>query len=885
MLVDTKHPRFAHTLRVLIGLTAVWSVGTDARGASDDATKQAAPLSDYTIHIMPQSHMDPVWRWRVYEGYDLIRDTFAQAIRFMDEREDFVFNQSSAWMHHQIEQRDPELFKAINQAARGGRWCVVGGSWVEADQNIPGGEAMVRQYLYGQRYFRERFGVTATVGWNVDAFGHAWTLPQIMAKSGVTYNVVTRCGPGEILFRWQGPDGSSVTTVDARALIDLAGKHLGGIKSPAQIFGIMPQLRKMLDEIGLKHLCGGTVVGDHGGGPTRREMAILDAISQMKKLPKIVLDRADRALTAMADSAGDLPVHADEMNYVFEGCYASQMEVKRRNRTDEHWLTTAEKAWALAAMLGATDYPRTELQQAWRHVLFNQFHDILPGTSIRRVYQDVDDDYDRAETILQDVTESALATIGRSLNTEGDGQAVVVTNSLAWPRTDLAWVILDYTYVPAQIEITDAGGNASAGQVVSRMRIYESFERCKIIFVARDVPPVGAKVFHVRALSGTGREMKPLDHFDVPITEELYKAYRPKGTYWKQAKLNQPGDGASLSARRDGLSSRRYAVTLDPATGHVTQVTDKKLERDLVPTGAAANRLDLMPESDGSDSWRLRPTGQVIPLDKPAGVRVVANGPVAATVEVRYARNGSIYEQRITLYDGLDRIDMTNQTEWRERNTALKVRWPIAPETDRWTREIPYGWIAKPMRGREVPAQRWVDVSGDDWGVSVLNDGRYGYDCKGGEVGITLLRSPTGPDPVADLGQHAVTYSLWPHEGALDPAAATRRATELNTPLMTRAVDAHGGTDTEVSLLQVAGDHTLITSVKQAYDGIGWIVRAVETRGEGGQVEITCALPLQAAEEVNLIEDRVGAATVDGNVLRFAIKPHEIKTFRVEVGG
>jgi len=872
--------RYVTVFLVWVGWSAVGVCAEPGAPASGPSTLPA--LTDYTIHVMPQSHMDPVWRWRLYEGYDLVRDTFAQAIRFTKERKEFIFNQSSAWMFEMIERTDPPLFAEIRQAVREGRWCLVGGSWVESDQNLPGGEAMVRQYLYGQRYFREKFGTTATVGWNVDSFGHAWSLPQILRKSGLRYNVITRCGPGELISEWVGPDGSSVICFDVRVLLKQAEHTFGGIKSPWEVVGALPRLREMLNRIGLKHLCAGTVVGDHGGGPTQRELAIIDALSKMPNMPRVVIDRADRALEAMRASAERVPVHRDEMNYTFEGCYSSQMDVKRRNRTNEHWLTTTERVCALTGVLGLGEYPESPLRQAWKDVLFNQFHDILPGTSIRRAYDDVDAIYDRAEAALQDVTEAALAKLAASADTEGEGQPLLVFNPLSWTRTDLAWVILDYEAVPTTIRVRDGTGRVVPGQVVSHLRVYETFERCRIAFIARDVPPVGYGVYWLEALGKNDRPLRVIDHFQVPITEELYKAYVEKGTYWKPAPPLAARTGTTLTAAESVLENDRFRIRLDRSTGHVVGVTDKRSHRELIPAGQPANRLELLEEKGGGgDAWTLDLTGRTTPIDRPVSVAVVANGPVLAAVHVAYAHGNSFFEQRIMLYDGLDRIDMTNQTEWRERGKTLKVRWPLAVPTDQVAWEIPYGWIRKPATGQEVPAQRWMDLSADDYGVSVLNDGRYGHDAKNGTIGITLLRSSISPDPVADVGVHAVTYALWPHAGAWDAAQTVRRAEELNAPLMTRAVPQHSGQARTLSLLTVQGTPAVVSAVKAAYDGKGWVIRVWEPAGRGGPAQITFCRPIVSAEETDLLEDRIGPVHVQGSTLRFELRPHELKTFRV----
>jgi alpha-mannosidase len=560
------------------------------------------------------------------------------------------------------------------------------------------------------------------------------------------------------------------------------------------------------------------------------------------------------------------------------------MEVKRRNRMNEHWLTTAEKASAMAALSESAEYPEAKLRQAWKDVLFNQFHDILPGTSIHRAYEDVDTIYDRAESALQDVTEAALAKLAASADTQGAGQPLLIFNPLSWRRTDLASIILDYDVIPASIRVRDSEGRTVPGQVVRHQKIYDAFERCKIVFIAKDVPPLGYGVYWLEALNRSETPLRVLDSFRIPITEELYKAYTERHTYWQQARPRASQSDATLAATGTGLENEVHRVRLDPKTGHVVSVTDKRSARELIPAGQAANRLELMEEhGGGGDAWTLDLTGQKTAIDRPSGITVEANGPVLASLLISYVHGNSIFDQRIALYDGLDRIDMVNQTEWRERGRTLKVRWPLAISTDKAAWEIPYAWIRKPATGREVPAQRWMDVSGVDYGVSMLNDGRYGHDCKDATIGITLLRSSICPDPVADAGVHAVTYSLWPHAGAWDPTQTVRRAEELNAPLMTRAVAAHPGRAKTFSLLRVDSATAIVSAVKQAYDGSGWVIRIWEPAGKGGPVSVTFDKPIVSAEEINLIEDPAGPATVDGSALKFDLRPHEIKTFRIKL--
>lgn len=806
----------------------------------------AQDISDCTLYMMGQSHIDVAWRWQWDETIGVCRDTFGQALQLMQDYPDFRYTQSQALLYAAMEEHDPELFAAIKRAVEAGRWSIVGGMWVEPDCNMPSGESLVRQCLHGQRYFRDKFGVEAHIAWVPDTFGLAWTLPQILKKSHMDSLGFAKFtfGPGPLL-RWEGPDGSQVLFYNGRDTLEAIGAALG---DPPDFSRLPPTLKALAEDTGANMLAVPYGVGDHGGGPTRRDIEMFRGLARLPGMPTVSLATADDVFAALREKADRLPVWRDEVNYYHRGCYSSQAEMKRRNRKCETLLPNGEKFAVMAMLTGGSDYPRAALTEAWRGALFNQFHDILPGSSITEVHADAVDLYRDVEAAGERVLDDALAALAQRANTEGSGEAVIVFNPLPWPRTDIAEVTLDYDKVPAQLTARDATGATWAAQVASSKTIYEAFERCQVIFAARDVPAFGFKVFWI-------------ERSDAAPDSGL-----AAGDYW--------------------IESPRCRVEVDAKTGHVIALRDKQLGRDILARGARGNVLRLLgDDSGGHTAWEIKYTGDVAELANPVSVRVVERGPVRATVEVRYFREGSVYHQRISLYEDIERIDFPTTIDWREYHTALKVCFPVAVDVDEFVREIPFGNIAHQCNGDEVPAQKWIDLSDGEWGVSLLNDSKYSHSVTGSEMTITLLRSTTDPDPVADLGRHTMTYSLVPHTGGWREALTQRRAEELNAPLLARAVDRHeGALGSEYSMLSVEPDNVFVSATKLCEDSNDLLVRVWEAHGQATRARVTLPIAQAAVTEVDLLEDTLGPAEATDGVLVVDIKPYEIRSFKVRTG-
>jgi alpha-mannosidase len=805
---------------------------------------RAQDLSSDTLYLVGQSHIDIAWKWQWPETIVVCRDTFGQALQLMQDYPDFRYSQSQAVLYAAMEQNYPDLFAGMKQAVKEGKWDIVGGMWVEPDANMPSGEALVRQCLYGQRYFRTTFGRQARFGWLPDTFGLPPTLPQILKKSGMSSLFFAKLvkGPGA-LYTWEAPDGSQVTMFDARAeeaAFDRAGGRLEDLssipKALAAVFKLFPG-KAVVIPYG---------VGDHGGGPTRRDITMFKMLGQLPGMPKIKLATGDEGMAAMMEGVRALPVWGGELNYYGDGCYTSQAKMKQHNRRCETLLPNAEKFGVMAMTTGGFDYPRAALATAWRGALFNQFHDILPGSGIGPVYEDATELYRQVEAAGQTALDNALAALADRANTQGKGDAVVVFNPMPWARTDLAQVTLDYPNVPANLTVRDSSGNQWPAQVAEHHRIYESFERCQVILAARDVPPLGFKVF------------------------------------WIERADSAPATG--LSAGDYWVEGPRFRIEVDGKTGHVTSIRDKKLGREVLAAGAQANVLRLL--ADEGDAWEIHYSGGVAELDQPTSVKVIERGPVRATIEVTYLRNGSVYNQRISIYDDIERVDFPTTVDWREYHTTLKARFPLAFKAATFDREIPFGNIAHDCNGDEVPAQKWIDVSDADWGVSLLNDCKYGHSVNGNEMTITLLRSPTSPDPAADLGHQTMTYSLYPHAKGWRQALTQRRAEDLNAPLMARAAKAHDGVlGTQHTMLEVQPDNVLLAAAKPCEDSGDLLIRIWEAHGQPATARIKLPVAPAAAKEVDMLEDEVGPAQVEGGQLVVNIKPYEVRSFKVQLQG
>jgi alpha-mannosidase len=777
-------------------------------------------MSQRVVHMIGNAHIDPVWLWRWPEGYQEVRATFRSALDRMEEYPEFVFTSDSVLFFAWVEEHDPELFERIGERIAEGRWQVVGGWWLEPDCNMPGGEALVRHALYGQRYLRERFGITATTGANLDSFGHAATIPQLLAGAGMDSYVFLRPGPHERdlpgpLFWWESPDGSRVLAYRIPHEYCSPGADLGNHvdKALAQLPADQPELAVFYG------------VGNHGGGPTKANLDSIERLNATGGLPELRLS----SLRAFFDGAGradGTPVHLGELQHHGVGCYTSHSGIKRWNRRAESMLQRAEKWAVVADSLGGPAYPLAELTQAWKLVLLNQFHDTLAGTSIAPAYEDARDQLGHACSIAGWAFNRAVQSIARRIDIPLDEstQPVVVFNPHPWAlRADVELELRGFPNEEPRL-VDDESESAP----IQRTRSYTTMSgsRGRFVFSA-ELPALGYRVYRLarggRAEPGTGR-----------------------------------------------LENDHLLLELDGRNGRISRLVLKATGVDLAaPSGRHAVVID-----DRSDTWghRVRAYDDELGEFEATAVRVVESGPVRTIVRVESGYGDSTLREDYVLGPHARYVDVRVTLDWRERLKLLKLRYPTSLDAAISTFEVPYGFVERPTTGDEEPGQSWVDVSGPGGGLAVLNDAKYGFDVRGGDIGVSAVRSPVwawheprelepdGDFEYMDQGRQDFTIRLVPHAGDWRSAGVVRLAAELNQPPFALLESFHPGElPPQASYADDGAGAVVATVVKGAEDGDGIVVRAVETEGRAGRAT------------VRVLERELEAD----------FGPHEIKTFHV----
>jgi alpha-mannosidase len=753
------------------------------------------------IHMIGNAHIDPVWLWQWPEGYQEVRATFQSAVDRLDEYPDFVFTCDSSLFFQWVEESDPGLFERIREYVQSERFQVIGGWWIEPDCNIPSGESFVRQALYGQRYLKEKFGVTATTGANLDSFGHNATIPQILRKTGVDSYVFLRPGPAENaevpgpLFWWESPDGSRVLAYriphEYCAPKDDIGEHV------EKAIASLPSDR---DELAVFY-----GVGNHGGGPTK---ANLDQIAAMKENgAELELSSLRRFFDAVGE---DFPTWKGELQHHGPGCYTTHSGIKRWNRRAENLLQRAEKWSAIADSLGVQDYPLAELTDAWKLLLFNQFHDTLAGTSIEPAYDDARDQIGHASSVAALAFNRAVQSIARQIHIdqEEEMRPVVVFNPHPWPlRTDAE---VEYTWLRDDgAHVVDDEGESVPMQMTRPLTTMSS-NRGRLCFPV-EVPPLGYRTYRVRL-----------------------------GTV----------EGDALAATDTRLENEHVLLELDSSTGRIAKLVVKSTGADLAAPGAKhAVVID-----DKSDTWGHGVTAydQEIGEFECVSVKLLEAGPVRAMLRVESRYGSSTLREDYVLGASSPYVDVRVALDWHEQLKLLKLRYPTSIETETATYEAPYGHVERATNGHEEPGQSWVDVSGDGRGLTVVNDAKHGYDVRGGDIGISAVRSPVwawhdpreleedGDFEYMDQGRQTFLVRLVPHAGDWRAADVVRRAAELNQPPFALIETFHEGPLSQrASFADDGGGDVVVTVLKAGEDG-GYVVRAVESAGRpaGASIDV-----------------------------------------------
>ncbi|MGD1063231.1 MAG: glycoside hydrolase family 38 C-terminal domain-containing protein [Terracidiphilus sp.] len=873
-------------------------------------------LQQATFLLDGNAHIDAAWLWPWTETVDVVHRTYGTALQLMNEYPDYTFTQSAAAYNEWLAQKYPAVNNEIKQRVQEGRWEIVGGMWVEPDLNMPDGESLVRQLLVGKRWYKQAYGVDVRIGWNPDSFGYTWQLPQIYKKSGIDYFVTQKMTWNDTnklpfkLFWWQSPDGSKVLTYFPHDYVNLSLSPVRLSDDLATARQRSPGLMDMMDLYG---------VGDHGGGPTR---AMLDEGFHWKNgdhvTPKYQFGTAQSFFSTVeqqiapqspvwnyqsipkyappAAVSGKIAIPTWDSELYLEyhrGVYTTQANHKKNMRDSEEEVLNAEK-WSSLAWLDGLAYPGAELTEDWKKVLFNQFHDLAAGSGIGVIYKDAQKDYDWVRMSTGEISSGALETVTDRINTEhgssgAETQLVVVFNPLGWNRGGEVSVKVHYDGASKEVA---ALKEPSGRLIVADVASYDpQTGLAELVIPIKNVPAFGYEALllgSAKSTFGAGvgrREGASGSYFDRMQPANTVGTDRSA----QSASASTPSSGSLF------VGNQLLRISVDKSSGCITSVFDKRSNVETLVASSCGNQLQLFKDTPKDyDAWNVDPGTLDAPpstIDKADSVEFIGDG----AIRVAYHWQNSKFVQTIRLED--DQIDVENDIDWHEKHVLLKAAFPLAVTSNFATYEIPYGAIERPTTRNnswekaqfEVPAMRWADLSGAEpdgkvHGLSLLNQDKYGYDAVGNVLRLTLLRSPTWPDPDADQGHHHFHYAIYPHAGTWKDALTVRHGWEYDYPLQAVVTTAHAGSlPAEHSFASVSPENVVLTAVKKAEDANGLIFRVYEWAGKETTAEFHVPPGATGATATNLIEQPEGdPLKVEGDVVKAPIHPYEILTIRVD---
>ena len=766
---------------------------------------------------------------------------------------------SQPQLYKYVKKNAPDVYEQIKERVKEGRWEPDGGMFVEADCNIASGEALVRQFVHGQRFFKEEFGVDNEILWLPDVFGYSAALPQILQKCGIPYFMTTKISWNEFnkmpydTFEWEGIDGSRVLThfVPTRDYNKAAveggteTEHFttyNGYINPSQMKGAWARYsQKYLNE---EVLCS-FGFGDGGGGPTKDMLENQRRLAKgLPGMPRTKMSTAKEFFHVLDKHVTDkkyLPTWVGELYLEYHrGTYTSMARNKKFNRKAEFAYQNEEMYAMLDAQTAGGAYPEKELHEGWEVILRNQFHDILPGSSIKEVYDDSKAEYEGIFAENKALTDATLAHIAAGV--KAPKHSLVVYN----PNSAAAYDLVTFT-VP---------------KGMGEPAVYDGETKLAVQKTAN-----GAYVFFAAGVPGKG-----------------YKTYTVK----EEAADTTPTMEVSTKVMENEFFKVEYNEK-----GQFAKIYDKKAERDVLKPGEAGNVIVSYEDRPHNyDAWDVNNyyTEKSWDIDQVSAMEVVENGPVRACVKVERKYLDSTITQFIYLYHDIPRIDIKNVIDWKEHQIFVKDYFPIDVHTNEATFDIQYGNVKRDTHDNtswdfakfEVCHHKWMDVSEDGYGVSMLNDCKYGVGVRNGVIGMSMLKSAIHPNPEADKELHEFTYSIYPHQGGWREAGTVKQAYQINNPLTYSWKENEGGTlAPEYSLVSSDQDNAVIEVVKKAEDSDAVIVRLYECYNRRTPVTLIFGKELTSVVECNMMEEGADPVEFTGNQATFEMKPYEIKTLKV----
>ncbi len=820
--------------------------------------------SNKSIYLISHAHQDIYWLWGHQESVKMMQDNLRQAVAFLKEFPQYRFSQSQTAIYNEIEKSDPRVFEDIQAYVRDGRFELIGGQVSEGDNNLSSGEATVRSFLLGQRYFQSRFGKMAKVGWLPDNFGHTGQLPQILNQAGINSYYFNRCAPYRGSFVWEGVDGSKVLAYSNPSYV--TNLHTN----------ICDDFEKLIPKQDrLFHVLG---VGDHGGGPTRLDIETERQMRKIDRFPSIQFSSAENFFKQAYSDVNKYPVHKGEMQYVFEGCYTSVSGIKEGNRNSEAQLFESEILNSINHIY-YNKYPVKELDDAWRKLTFNQFHDILPGSSIFEANQDALATYKLVERAARETKELAFRNLADHIQLKKDkGQPVVAFNFQPYHGKTLVEAEV-FTYDKAfsaevshwgnyydynnirpidrgqgkfpTVYVTDNEGKVYPAQVVSGKRFPPGY-RLKVLFVVDKMPAGGYKSFYVD-VSKTGKPTKGISYNDNVFETDHFK------------------------------------IKVNPSSGRIISLTDRTGKEYA---NGELNTLNIYKE-DQKGSMKAWSFSKIKGIEtmKTDSVKVVELGPVRACIESHRSWGNSHIIERCYIYQSYPRIDYHLEVHWLETGSktkdspTLRAIFPLNMKDIRFSNHVPFAVLDRPTNGQEVPAQRWVDATDGTNGIALLNKTKYGHSIQNDSLRLTLLRSSSEPDYYPNLGRILIDYALYPHsgdwknnvwkEGDLfnNPVFASEPASLSQKP--------EASLPEEASLYELSSPDVVLTGMKKAEDSNKLIIRLCEVAGKEKEVTLRLPRKINSVERMDILErtlNGVATPSITDNTVKLTVKPYEIIT-------
>jgi alpha-mannosidase len=768
-----------------------------------------------------------------------------------------------------MEREAPDVFAAIVQAVKAGRWHVTGGMWTEGDTNLSSGEALARSFLLAQRYFHEKLGVTATCGWLPDNFGHTAQLPQLMRQAGITGFYHMRCSPkdGTQIYWWEAPDGSRV--------LAKTGVVYGGSVTP----DLRDEPARLPPGITSQMIVYG--VGDHGGGPTRKDITAGLRFADSRLMPQVRLSPAAGYFDAVRPTCNDIMVHKGELNFTLTGCYTSVAAVKQGNRDLENALQAAEAAGVAGATLGKP-WPGAELTAAWKTLAFNQFHDVLPGSAIHESNVDSVARYNVAIETATQVKTSGLRAVADAVAVPAtDGVPLMVWNSLAWSRSDIVVAEVVLTERFHRLVVLDDRGAEVASQVV-RTRDFDCDFHVWVQFFASDVPGLGYRTYTLKLVK---------DGVQVPVLH-WFNPYPPMPGLPPMSRQER----SAAAVKLDGwtVTNPFFELAIDRATGGIAGLRRLRNGRrgPQLLGASGANRLAVFLEAGNkSSAWVLDPAMKgPVALTIVKRPLIVQEGPESVSWQTELAWGASRLKLQTTVHADSPRIDCCLETDWLERGgpdkacPMLGLLTSVAGKPRRLACDVPFAVIER-TADQEVPSQKWADLAAPGGGLALFNSGKYGHRLSGGVLRLGLLRSFHDPDVLPDVGRHVIRWALLPHDGDWRDAGLPRLGLGYNVALEACQLRPQKGTlPLTHSFASVEGDAAfVVTGVKQAEDGQGIILRGYDSGGRGCRACIRLSRPVASAQEVSILEEPWsdnGVTLADG-VVCVQVKPAKVVSVRL----